>query len=114
MDVVPPTRQEVQRRQRDDAERQHHEDVRALVATPGGRRLVWHLFGVSGLWGASFAGEATHATAYQEGRRSVARDVMELLHRVAAPSYALMVQEQMAALQRRELELEGAAPDDEG
>jgi len=73
-------------------------DIRAVMETQAGRRVVWWLLdGVAGLHGPSFAGEAT-ATAYNEGRRSVGIDVMQAVQRLTKPAYLLMVEERMRAL----------------
>lgn len=47
-------------------------DVRDVLATPQGRRLVARLFGVCGLYQTSFSGEQPMTMANFEGRRSVA------------------------------------------
>ncbi len=85
---------------------QHEEDLRAVMGTAAGRRFLWRLLEQAGLHGRSYAG-AAEATAHNEGRRSVALDLLAEMQRVAPELYADSVEEWVGDFRaRRE-----AAPD---
>jgi hypothetical protein len=89
-------------KQLEEARLQTQGDAQAVLSTPAGRRFVWRLIdSVARVHGASFCGESTHATAYQEGRRAVGIELLAELQRVAPAAYLLMVEEAMAALRER-------------
>ncbi len=90
----------VERRKRESLRRQQHEeDVKAVMATPSGRRFIWHLLEeVTGVFAPSFAGEAL-LTARNEGRRWVGIHVMLEAQRLARDSYTLLMGEQLANLE---------------
>lgn len=79
------------------------EDLRAVLALPSGRRLVWRL--LRPVFAPSYAGgnEAV-ATAYNEGRRAGALELMAEVQRDARASYLEMVKEAVAALPPEALE----------
>ena len=90
------------RRQREkDAARRREDDARSILATPQGRRWLWHLIhGTCGVLGESDGGKV-------EGRRSVGHDVIAELQRVDARGYLQMLTD--AALEAtRVLEEEAA------
>ena len=77
-------------------------DLVSTMATEQGRRLLWELIETrcgSGFAGLKFHGEATHAAAFSEGRRSVGAELMAECQRVAPPDYVRMLSE---AVSRRE------------
>lgn len=66
-------------------------DLRAVAGTPAGQRVLWELLGSGGLFGSTFRGESTHATAYAEGRRSVTLELFAALNDHAPASCAAML-----------------------
>jgi hypothetical protein len=74
MTTTNPT---VQNEREERRRRQSVADFRAVVATPEGRRFVWELMSPAFL--ASFTGEAL-STAYAEGRRGVANELLARLN----------------------------------
>lgn len=77
-------------------EEQNDADLRALLALPGGRRFLVRLLTQAGLYSSSYA-ESPTATAYNEGRRSVAIALMGEAQRVAVDKYLLALREQVDA-----------------
>ena len=77
-------------------EEQNDADLRALLALPGGRRFLVRLLIQAGLYSSSYA-ESPTATAYNEGRRSVAIALMGEAQRVAVDKYLLALREQVDA-----------------
>lgn len=66
------------RKQRQLVQREY--DARMLMADKKFRRFAyWLLFRLSPVDGQTFAGENTHRSAFNEGRRSVAIDIGRLL-----------------------------------
>lgn len=59
--------------ERDD---QDLRDLKSLVETPVGRRVLSLVFEMCGAWRLSYQGEETHATAFKEGARNVALGLM--------------------------------------
>jgi hypothetical protein len=75
--------------QAERAERIRRDQEAALdyvLSEPNGRAFVWGLLEKCGVFGASFMGEHTHATAFNEGRRDIGiRVLAEMLqHRPEA------------------------------
>lgn len=82
----------------EDLKRQNDDDLRAVLATTQGRRFLWRMLSQAGLYSPSFATDPL-ATAYNEGRRSVAMGLMLEAQRVSAPLYVRAVREQMDQLE---------------
>lgn len=75
--------------QRDERRRQQSlRDFRAVVATPEGRRFVWELLGPAFL--ASFTGDPL-TTAYNEGRRGAANELLARLNDHAPDAFVAML-----------------------
>ena len=69
-------------------------DLREVMDTRAGRRVVWRIIDLKARVAASsFAGEETHAMAYAEGRRAVGLDLMAHAQRVAPTEYVHMLAE---------------------
>lgn len=73
---------------------QNDADLRGWMSSTQGRRLYLRLLTQSGLWSSSYA-EAATATAYNEGRRSVALDLMREAQRVCPELHAQALREQI-------------------
>lgn len=71
----------------DELRKQAIADFRAVVATAQGRRFVWELMAPAFV--ASFTGEAL-STAYNEGRRTVANELLARLNDHAPEALANM------------------------
>jgi hypothetical protein len=69
-------------------------DLRKVVGTPEGQRLLWDLLGAGDLFGSTFRGENTHAAAYAEGRRSVTLELFAVLNDHAPAALQAMLAHQ--------------------
>lgn len=72
-------------------------DFRWLMNEANGRRIVWRLLDLAGVFRLSYAGEATHATAFAEGGRQIGNVLLADIHRLCPKNYELMVTEQQSA-----------------
>ena len=88
-------------RARELAKEQYEKDFGLLLSKPEGRRFFWRLFNDSDLFRPSFTGDAL-TSAYNEGRRSVAHQLMEEMQRLNRHAYAAMVKEAMNDISVRE------------
>lgn len=88
--VVAPTPLELRQLQR-------KLDVRTVMESPAGRRLLWAWLHEWGLFDGSFTGEAL-SSAHAEGRRAIAVTVLQELQQHARASYLDMVSEALEAL----------------
>lgn len=85
-DAVDPRRDE------EVAKLQLEEDWQQQMASPHGRRVVWHLLNRAGTFGPSFD-ERAAVMAYVEGRRSVGLELMAYLQRNHRAAYVQMHRE---------------------
>jgi hypothetical protein len=69
-------------------------DLLSLMNTVQGRRFMWRLLDLAGVFRLSYAGEATHATAFAEGGRQIGNVLLADIHRLCPVKYQLMVSEQ--------------------
>lgn len=99
-----------EKRERDEA------DLREVMSTPGGRRFVHRLIAQAGLYSPSYA-ESPTATAFNEGRRSIAIALMDEAKRVSSELYKRGLRETLDAIERsalaEEAEREKRRADDE-
>ena len=78
---------------------QRDADLRAVAGGPAGRRFLARLIEQSGLTDASLVPGNPEATAYNEGRRAVARALTDELRRVCPQLWAQMVREGLEAFE---------------
>lgn len=69
-------------------------DVQWLMSTQQGRRIMWRLLSLAGVFRISFAGEETHATAFAEGARNIGLVFMNDLQTLCPERYVQMTSEQ--------------------
>lgn len=99
----------------EDLQLQADEDLRNILATPSGRRWLWTLIDErASALSPTFAGEATHQSAYGEGKRSVGLQVMLDAQRVAAPDYVHMLSEALSRRSEQQLERDREKADGDG
>jgi hypothetical protein len=88
-------------RERELIAAQQAEDLREIMASPAGRRLMWRLLDRAGLYRLSHAGEATHQTAFAEGARNFGLALLDELTAHCHTSYLQMVAETHERQHRR-------------
>lgn len=86
-------------------------DLKVMMRTRSGRRVYWRITTQAGLHTSSYADSPT-ATAYNEGRRSVALALMAEVKRVCPESYVLAVREALEDAQRDANQAKNAAESD--
>jgi hypothetical protein len=89
--------QELDAARRAKAEQQRDADLRHALSTVEGRRFFWRLLEQAGLYSPSYA-EKAEATAYNEGRRSIAIALLQEAQRVAPERYLQALREQQDAV----------------
>lgn len=110
--MKPAVAQHMKGRER-DALKQWDDDLRSVLQTPHGRRVIWRLIsggftpGRPGALGMSYAANAD--TNFNEGCRYVAVSAIAEAQRVAPELYVTMFQEQVRAKREDEFHREQAA-----
>lgn len=69
-----------------------HDDLRRLMSSGWGRRLMWRLLSEAGVFRLSYTGEA-QSTAFNEGRRSYGLAQLNMINEVCPEIYVTMLQE---------------------
>lgn len=69
------------------------DQIRFLMEQPIGRGIVWDQLSDAGIFRASFAGEATHQTAFNEGKRHAGLALLGRVMKYAPEFYFTMTQE---------------------
>lgn len=72
-------------------------DLRVVLGNAAGRRFFWRLLTQAGLQSSSFVMGDQSATAFNEGRRSVALALLTEAQRVAPELYTTALREQLDA-----------------
>jgi hypothetical protein len=88
-----------QERQREDIESarklerdQEKADFAWIMSDRRGRRFMWHMLEVTGVYRTSFTGNST--TFFNEGQRNVGLKLISDIHEFAPDSYTTMLEEQ--------------------
>jgi len=71
--------------------------LRQIMATREGRAWMYWILNFAGVFRLSFAGEATHATAFNEGQRNVGQILFADVNRVTPAQYLTMMTEAQEA-----------------
>jgi hypothetical protein len=78
---------------REKARRERQEsDVRWFLSKPEGRRIIWWVLSICGCFKTSFTGDP-NTTIFQEGRRSVGLEILNLILRAKPSAFNEMQQE---------------------
>lgn len=85
-------REAIAEKARQSARTSQLEDIRRVLATPEGRRVLFRFLFAGGLWRSSFDREPL-VMARCEGRRELALEMLAELESAAPASLALMLQE---------------------
>ena len=68
------------------------EDFLWLMGDPRGRRIMWRLLEMTGIYRSSFTGNSE--TFFREGARNVGLQLVAEIHNLCPEQYSLMTQEQ--------------------
>lgn len=77
----------------DDANRTMVDDIKWLLSSPRGRRLVWWLLGITGVFRTSFNASGS-TTFFNEGSRNVGLQLLAKVQEHCIDRYVEMLQEQ--------------------
>lgn len=66
------------------------EDLRSILKTVYGRRFVWRMMGLAGVFRQSFIAGEADSTAFNEGRRSIGNTLLSEVLEVKPESYTEM------------------------
>ncbi len=61
-------------------------NVLELMKTGAGKKVIWHILGLCGIYASSFTGNST--TFYNEGKRDIGLDVLRMLEDADDTIYA--------------------------
>lgn len=75
------------------AEKQMHDDFKWFLSDPRGRRLLFWLFGITGIWRISFDTNALKM-AFAEGGRNIGNVLLSMVHEHCPNRYFEMLKEQ--------------------
>lgn len=78
-------------------------DLEDILATAGGRRWILSLLRRCRIYSVTYAGEATHETAFQEGERNIGLHVLGVLLEEFPAQYSLALTEQSASEEKEKL-----------
>lgn len=93
LDLREQEAQQAERQERDKLARGTEEsDIKWMMATKRGRRIIWRLLEQAGVYRLSFSTNAL-SMAFAEGNRSFGNRTLALLHATCPELYAPMVKE---------------------
>jgi hypothetical protein len=95
---VSQEREEYDAKRRGELAARNDADLRQVLSTLEGRRFFWRLLEQAGLYSPSYA-EKAEATAFNEGRRSIAIALLQEAQRVAPEKYLAALKEQQDSLE---------------
>lgn len=87
-------------------------DIQALLKIPEGRRFVWKLLGLSGMFRASMTGEAM-TTAFNEGRRDIGLGILLEINTCDHNAFAQMQSEHFSKSNSEKTQIEKLKKDEE-
>lgn len=94
LDLRGQEAEQSEKEKRDRLERQDEEaDVKWLMSSKRGRRIVWRLLDQAGVFRSSFNTNAV-AMAFAEGGRNYGLRMLGMVHAVCAEQYPAMMKEQ--------------------
>ena len=67
------------------------EDLRTILKSVWGRRFVWRVMAICGVFSQSFVPDNSEATAFNEGRRSIGNTLLRQVIEINPESYLQMV-----------------------
>ncbi|MFW6369141.1 MAG: hypothetical protein ACOC0J_00995 [Myxococcota bacterium] len=84
--------------------REHERNAHAVLSTEEGRAFIWRILDDIGrIYSLSYTDQNPHHTAFREGRRDLALDILRICQDLDPKLYLLMLQE---AQERKTLDIE--------
>lgn len=107
-DLDAPDRERATRDERtQNTLRTEADDLKWMMSSKRGRRIIWRLLEQSGVYRLSFSQNAM-TMAFNEGNRNFGLALLSKLHELSPDSYSTMVQEQKNASSRSSSGSDGA------
>ncbi len=76
-------------------------DTRDLLKMPQGKKLLWHILSMCGMYADTFQGNSR--TFYEEGKRAVGLEILSFLEEVDPTFYPRMLLEEAKKYEKEEL-----------
>ena len=90
-------------------ERRHQRDVndlRKILAIPEGRRYIWRLWGITGVFRSSYTPKDANMTAFREGQRDVGLAMLQDINDASPTALAQMRSEYLSELNSEKKEVD--------
>jgi len=90
-------------------ERRHQRDVndlRKILAIPEGRRYIWRLWGITGVFRSSYTPKDANMTSFREGQRDVGLAMLQDINDASPTALAQMRSEYLSELNSEKKEVE--------
>lgn len=96
-----PKKNEEKRKESDRLRKRYFTDLRKLLGMPEFRRVVWHFFGLAGVFRNSFSANANQ-TAFNEGRRDIGLALLADVNKADSDAYPRMQREYWSERQKNQ------------
>jgi hypothetical protein len=73
-------------------------DLRDILALPQGRRYIWKLWGLTGVFRASYAPKDSNLTAFREGQRDIGLALLQDINEASPTALGQMRSEYLSEL----------------
>lgn len=78
------------------------DDMRWILSTPKGRRVIWWLLGIAGVFRISFAPKDSNQTSFNEGSRDIGLRLLRVVQSANPKAYSQMEDEVIAKNGKKE------------
>ncbi len=75
--------------------KQYFSDMQSILDLPHGKNVIWTLMEKFGAFRETFCGESTHSSAYNQGRASCAREILNDVLAANPKAYANIIEERL-------------------
>ncbi|EKC5520916.1 hypothetical protein OP256_001280 [Vibrio parahaemolyticus] len=75
--------------------KQYYLDMQSILELPHGKNVIWVLMEKFGAFRETFCGESTHNSAYNQGRASCAREILNDVLQASPKAYAKIIEERL-------------------
>ena len=101
-DILDPKRQEKDKKKQNSKRKKELSDWRKVLSLPEGRRIVWRLFGISGLYRDPMTGNSQ--TFYNIGAQKIGRWIQDEIFEANNQMFAQIQSEAISAVKSQEEE----------
>lgn len=72
------------------------DDVRWVLSTPKGRRVIWWIWSICGTFSASYVPKDSNQTAFREGERNIGLQFLSVVNQANSEAYSQMQKDNLA------------------